>query len=148
MRVFRLVAAALCVIACAAAVRADAQSTIAYRPDVLVQLHVENLDRAIAFYRDVLGFKITERRDDLGFAHVETPAPGLEIGLSAGGTLKGTGGAVINIGVADAAAARAMLEKRGVVFSGPTQVIPGKVSLASFTDPDGNRLRFAGPPPR
>jgi hypothetical protein len=45
------------------------------------------------------------------------------------------------------AAARALLEKRGVVFPGPTQVIPGKVALAGFTDPDGNRLRLAGPPP-
>jgi len=45
-------------------------------------------------------------------------------------------------------AARTLLESRGVVFSGPTQIIPGKVALAGFRDPDGNQLRLAGPPPK
>jgi hypothetical protein len=54
---------------------------------------------------------------------------------------------VLNLGVADVASARALLERRGVRFPKPTQVIPGKVALADFTDPDGNRLRLAGPPP-
>jgi predicted enzyme related to lactoylglutathione lyase len=54
---------------------------------------------------------------------------------------------VINLGVANVAAARELLESRGVKFTKPTQVIPGKVALADFTDPDGNRLRLAGPPP-
>ncbi len=40
--------------------------------------------------------------------------------------------------------ARVALEARGVVFRGPTQVIPGKVALARFADPDGNVLRLAG----
>ena len=60
---------------------------------------------------------------------------------------RGTGGLVLNISVADVATARKVLEGRGVVFDGPTVVIPGKVSLAGFKDPDGNRLRLAGPPP-
>ena len=34
-----------------------------------------------------------------------------------------------------------------MIFPRPTAVIPGKVSLAEFKDPDGNRLRFAGPAP-
>lgn len=46
------------------------------------------------------------------------------------------------------AAARALLEKRGVAFSGETRVVPGKVALAEFADPDGNVLRVAGPPPK
>lgn len=128
-----------------------AQSSAArvhYRPLVTLQLPVSDLDRAIKFYVDVLEYRITERRDDLGFAHVATNVPGLELGLSAGGTLTGTGGAIVNISVADVAAARALLESRGVKFSGETRVIPGKVALAGFSDPDGNKLRFAGPPPR
>ena len=108
---------------------------------------MSNLDKAVTFYRDVLEFKVTERRDDLKFAHIATSVPGLEIGLSEGSSLSGTGAAVINFGVADVAAARTVLESRGVKFTGPTQVIPGKVALAGFTDPDGNRLRLAGPPP-
>lgn len=133
------------VLASAPSVHVQTPARLEYRPQVVVQLGVADLERAIRFYVDVLEFTLTERRDDLGFAHIQTNVPGLEIGLSAGSTRSGTGAGVINISVADAASARAVLEARGVVFSGPTQVIPGKVSLAGFTDPDGNRLRLAGP---
>ena len=119
-----------------------------YRPTVVLQLGVADLDKSIAFYEQVLGFKTIERRDDLKFAHIETNVPGLQLGLSVGSAQKGTGAAIINISVVDIAAARKSLESRGVVFSGPTQVIPGKVALAGFKDPDGNQLRLAGPPPR
>jgi hypothetical protein len=37
------------------------------------------------------------------------------------------------------------LESKGVVFTGPTRVIPGKVKLAGFKDPDGYALRLAAP---
>lgn len=120
---------------------------VAYRPVVVVQLGVADLDRAARFYEDVLDFTIVERRDDLQFAHVATNVDGLQIGLSAPATEAGGGTTVINLGVADVAAARSLLESRGVRFLGPTRIIPGKVALAEFADPDGNRLRFAGPPP-
>ena len=119
-----------------------------YRPSVVLQLGVADLDKSITFYEKVLGFKTVERRDDLQFAHVETNVPGLQLGLTAGSTQKGTGAAIVNISVVDVAAARKILEARGVVFTGPTQVIPGKVALAGFKDPDGNQLRLAGPPPK
>jgi predicted enzyme related to lactoylglutathione lyase len=119
-----------------------------YRPGVVLQIGVADLGKAITFYEQVLGFKSVERRDDLQFAHIETNVPGLQLGLSVGGALKGTGAAIINISVADVASARKLLEARGVVFTGPTQIIPGKVALAGFRDPDGNQLRLAGPPPK
>ncbi len=119
-----------------------------YRPTVVLQLGVADLNKSIAFYEEVLGFKIVERRDDLQFAHVATNVPGLQLGLSVGSAQKGTGAAIVNISVVDVAAARRLLESRGVTFSGPTQVIPGKVALAGFRDPDGNQLRLAGPPPK
>ena len=119
-----------------------------YRPSVVLQIGVADLDKSIAFYDQVLGFKTVERRDDLQFAHVETNVPGLQLGLSSGSTQKGTGAAIINISVADVVSARKLLESRGVTFTSPTQIIPGKVALAGFRDPDGNQLRLAGPPPR
>jgi predicted enzyme related to lactoylglutathione lyase len=119
-----------------------------YRPTVVLQIGVADLSRSMAFYEDVLRFKTVERRDDLQFAHVETNVPGLQLGLSVGSKERGTGAAIINISVADVGAARRLLESRGVVFTGATQVIPGKVALAAFSDPDGNRLRLAGPPPK
>jgi len=117
-----------------------------YRPELLIQMSVSDLDRAIRFYTDVLGFELTERRDDLRFAHLETNVPGLQIGLNAVADPRGTGGAMLNISVVDVAAARKVLEARGVPFRGTTVIIPGKVALAAFADPDGNLLRLAGPP--
>lgn len=119
-----------------------------YRPTVVLQIGVSNLEKSIAFYEQVMGFKTVERRDDLQFAHVETNVPGLQLGLSVGSIQKSTGAAIVNFSVIDVAAARKTLESRGVVFKGATQVIPGKVALASFADPDGNLLRLAGPPPK
>lgn len=120
---------------------------VEYRPTLLIQLGVKDLGRAIQFYTDVLGFTLTERRDDLQFAHLDTNVEGLQIGLSQQAQPKGSGSVLLNIGVKDVAAARTALEARGIVFRRPTVVIPGKVALAEFTDPDGNLLRFAGPPP-
>ena len=119
-----------------------------YRPTVVLQIGVADLDKSIAFYEKVLGFKTVERREDLKFAHVETNVPGLQLGLSVGSALKGTGAAIINISVVDVVSARKLLESRGVVFKGATQIIPGKVALAAFSDPDGNLRRLAGPPPK
>ena len=129
------------------AVHAQGQP-VEYRPELLIQLGVSNLDRAIRFYTTVLGFELTERRDDLKFAHIATNVPGLQIGLNEIADPKGTASAVLNISVKDVAVARKVLEARGIVFRGDTVVIPGKVALAQFADPDGNTLRFAGPPPK
>ena len=120
-----------------------------YGHGLLVQLEVDNLDRSLRFYTEVLGFRVTERRDDLQFVHVDCGVPGLEIGLSAGDTKpRVPGSVVLNFSVSgDLEKVRARLEQRGVRFTGPTQVIAGKVRLASFQDPDGYRLRLAGDDP-
>jgi catechol 2,3-dioxygenase-like lactoylglutathione lyase family enzyme len=139
---------AIALILAAHGAHAQQRGAIAYRPTLLIQLGVADLDRAIAFYTTALGFEMTERRDDLKFAHIETNVPGLQIGLNEIADAKGTGSAVLNIGVADVVAARKALEGKGVVFKGETVIIPGKVALAAFADPDGNTLRLAGPPPK
>ena len=125
---------------------ADDRPAVRYRPSLLVQLAVGDLDRSIRFYTETLGFELTERRDDLQFAHVSCGLEGLQLGLSAGGDKPPDPGTVVlNFGVqGDIEAARDALQKRGVVFDGPTRVIPGKVRLAGFRDPDGYRIRLAG----
>jgi predicted enzyme related to lactoylglutathione lyase len=118
---------------------------VRYRPSLLVQLQVSDLDRSVRFYRDTLGFEMTERRDDLRFVHLSCGLQGLQIGLSAGSATSPQAGTVtLNFGVqGDIEAARRALEARGVAFLGPTVVIPGKVRLAEFRDPDGYRIRLA-----
>jgi catechol 2,3-dioxygenase-like lactoylglutathione lyase family enzyme len=140
---------ALAVVATLASEASDTQlrAGIEYRPTLLVQVGVANLDRAIAFYTEMLGFTLTERRNDLKFAHLDTNVPGLEIGLNEVAAPKGSGSIVINISVANVVSTRQILEARGLQFRGETVIIPGKVALAAFADPDGNLLTFAGPPP-
>ena len=135
-------------VAVAGAALSGQNAGVSYRPQAVLQLGVTSLDRAIEFYTKVLDYKLTERRDDLKFAHIATNVPGLEIGLSEVPEPKGTGSVVLNVSVTDVAAARKLLESRGVKFKGETVVIPGKVALAGFADPDGNALRLAGPPPK
>jgi predicted enzyme related to lactoylglutathione lyase len=120
-------------------------AALKWEPSLLIQLQVSDLERSIRFYEHTLGFKITERRDDLQFAHVDCGLSGLQLGLSAGGAKPpAPGSIVLNFGVTgDIEAARKELEAKGVVFAGPTVAIPGKVRLAEFQDPDGYRLRLA-----
>lgn len=89
-----------------------------------------------------------EGAERLGFAHIATNVPGLELGLNEVAAPAVSRGVVINISITDVTAGRTALEAKGVKFIGPTAVIPGKVALAEFADPDGHRLRLAGPPPR
>lgn len=119
---------------------------VEYRQNLVIQLGVASLDRSIAFYRDTLGFSVAERRDDLKFAHITTNVKGVEFGINEVPDPKGGGSVVLNIGVVHVASARRALEAKGVTFRGQTVVIPGKVALAAFADPDGHVLRLAGPP--
>jgi catechol 2,3-dioxygenase-like lactoylglutathione lyase family enzyme len=117
---------------------------VRYRPSLLVQLQVSDLERSVRFYTETLGFELTERRDDLQFVHLSCGLQGLQIGLSAGGAPPQAGTVTLNFGVqGDIEDARRALEAKGVVFLGPTRVIPGKVRLAEFRDPDGYRIRLA-----
>jgi predicted enzyme related to lactoylglutathione lyase len=143
---FSIASALLAAAASLLATGQDARQPIRYRPSLLVQLQVRDLDRSIRFYTETMGFALTERRDDLQFAHVDPGVPGLQLGLSAGGAQPpDTGTVVLNFGVqGDIEVARRALESRGVTFDGPTAVIPGKVRLAGFKDPDGYRIRLAG----
>jgi catechol 2,3-dioxygenase-like lactoylglutathione lyase family enzyme len=113
---------------------------------VIAQPGVSNLERSIKFYEGALDMRVKERRDDLKFAHVETAVPGLEIGLSESPAPSGSGSEVLNLGVADVASARAARAARRQIPEADAGD-PGKVALADFTDPDGNRLRLAAPPP-
>ena len=118
---------------------------IGFKPELLIQLDVASLDRSIEFYTKKLGFKMTERRDDLKFAHLATSVPGVQIGLGEVSSPQPKG-IVLNFEVTNTDAGRRALEAVGVIFQGETLLIPGKVKLAGFLDPDGHRLRLAGPP--
>jgi len=116
---------------------------IAYKGDVTLSFGVSDLDAAIRWYQERLGFRLLYRRDELGWCELQGPAASITVGLGQRESLKQGGGCVPVWGVRDIAAARSGLEAAGVRFDGPTQEIPGLVKLATFYDPDGNAMMLA-----
>ncbi|HXV75029.1 MAG TPA: VOC family protein [Candidatus Polarisedimenticolaceae bacterium] len=114
-----------------------------WKGTLLVQLAVKDLDRSLAFYTEVLGWELISRNDELHWAKLRPIGCDAVVGVGESPRIEGSGTASLNFGVIDVDAARAVLESRGVVFSGETRTIPGVVRLADFADPDGNRFRLA-----
>jgi len=103
---------------------------------------VSDLDKAINWYQETLGFKLTYKLDEMGWCELDTHIAGVSIGLSVVEELNVKGGTTLTFGVNDIDAARVELEDKGVKFDGETQTIQGMVKLATFFDPDGNTLMF------
>ncbi len=118
-------------------------SPLRYDGIITAALNVSDLDKSIAWYRDVLGFELIYRLDDMGWCEFKTETKGVNVGLSVREETKQGGGATLTFGVKDVAAARSLLEAKDVRFDGEIQTIPGMVSLATFFDPDGNQLMLA-----
>lgn len=101
-----------------------------------VYYHVADMEKSIAFYRDVLGFRLTSRdyvaRFDLGGVLFElVPNPPDNV-------LSGTGNARLSLGASDIRQATRELQARGVATT-PIKDEPGGL-LSFFKDPDGNEL--------
>lgn len=101
-----------------------------------VYYHVSDMERSIAFYRDILGFRLTSRDyvarfdiDGVLFELVPNPA---------GNALTGTGNARLSLGVSDIQQATRELQSRGVATTA-IKSEPGGL-LSYFKDPDGNEL--------
>lgn len=115
-------------------------SKLGYDGGLTLAMQVSDLDKAIAWYQEVLGFEPLYRLDDMGWAELRSAVPGVNVGLSQV-ERPGVGqGPVPTFGVKDIEDARRTLENADVRFDGQTQTIPGMVKLATFYDPDGNAL--------
>ena len=115
---------------------------IEYADHLTIACGVSNLDDAIAWYRDLLGFELIYKLDDLGWCEMRTAWNGISIGLGQSEEVK-EGGTTPVFGVKDIEAPRKHLESNGVKFDGETRVIQDMVKLATFYDPDGNPWMLA-----
>ena len=116
----------------------------------LVPVPVSNVDAAIAFYRDKVGFHLDqdhEVNDGLRFVQLTPPGSACSIALgkgivdSAPGSLKG-----LQLVVSNIHDARSELIGRGVEV-GDVQTFPWG-SFVFFKDPDGNSWSVQQLPPR
>lgn len=119
----------------------DAGRALGYDGGLTLALSVSDLDRGIAFYRDVVGFNLVYRLDEMGWCEFTTSVPGVNVGL---GVVESPqpGSQTPTFGVRDIEHARRELEARGAIFDGETVEIPGLVRLATFHDPDGNPIKL------
>jgi len=115
---------------------------IGYDGGLTCALGVKSMDASVAWYRDVLGFELLYRLEDISWCELSTDVAKVNVGLSEVEEPGGKGGATLTFGVADIEAAKAELDGRGVRQDGPIQEIPGMVRLLTFYDPDGNALMF------
>lgn len=110
----------------------------------VVILPVSDIDRAVAFYRDQVGFHLDHdtRNEHMHVVQLTPTGSGCSIVLGdlpaqremSPGSMRG-----LQLVVADAAAARAELVARGVGASEVQQVAPGDGgTFFGFADPDGN----------
>jgi catechol 2,3-dioxygenase-like lactoylglutathione lyase family enzyme len=107
-----------------------------------VGIPVADQDRALAFYRDTLGFEV--RMDGTfgeGMRWIEVAPSGATTSIAlarAGDGLPSGVDTGVRLSTADARADHAALRERGVDVD--TAVIPFPVPMFTFRDPDGNRL--------
>jgi catechol 2,3-dioxygenase-like lactoylglutathione lyase family enzyme len=102
-----------------------------------------DLDRSIAWYRDVLGMELLYRRDDIAWCEMKSPVTNVNVGIGVReGRTGGAGGATLTFGVHDIEAAKAELDRHGVRQDGGIMEIPDMVKLLTFFDPDDNALMF------
>ena len=115
---------------------------IDYDGGLTCSMGVTDLDRSIAWYRDVLGFTLLYKRDDIAWCELSTGVARVNVGLGQREAAGGAGGATLTFGVADIDAAKAELDRHNVRQDGPIRDIPDMVRLLTYFDPDDNALMF------
>jgi methylmalonyl-CoA/ethylmalonyl-CoA epimerase len=110
----------------------------------VVILAVTDLNRAIEFYRDRLGLKLTGTNEDFAFFD----AGGFTIALR-GGRPKADPADLTSVEIAFAVdhvkPAHQSLRAQGVDFKREPRIITGTTWATDFRDPDGHVLSIVGP---
>lgn len=99
-----------------------------------------DMERAVSFYRDVLGLRLA-RRDGESWAVFDAGGRMFALHGAIEGRPVRPGGATAVFSVDDLDAARAHLIDRGVEF-GHEGDVQGYARFASFQDPDGNTVQI------
>jgi len=112
-----------------------------------LSMPVQDIDRAVAFYRDVLGARFLFQAGTLGFFDLD----GVRLMLAVPEGSGGEGGSVLYFRVPDVTAAHATLLTRGVTFEGDPHVVHRderhELWMAFFRDSEGNLLALTAEVP-
>jgi catechol 2,3-dioxygenase-like lactoylglutathione lyase family enzyme len=116
-------------------------NAIEFADGLTLSMPVSNLEESIAWYRDVPGFTLLYKMDDLGWCEMQSSVADVNVGLSVV-EKPNPGGATPTFGVKDIVAAKSSLETAGVRIDGDVITIEDMVKLLTFYDPDNNSLMF------
>ena len=111
----------------------------------VVWYNVKDWERAKKFYRDTLGLPVAVEIDQAGwveFGHPNQTHVAINLWRGPDAMPPTNGGATVTLGCDDTRAMVAKLRAKGVKCDDPDE-IPGMVILATFYDPEGNRLQIA-----
>ena len=112
-----------------------------------LSMPVQDIDRAVAFYRDVLGARFLFQAGTLGFFDLD----GVRLMLAVPEGEGGAGGSVLYFRVPDVPAAHEVMRARGVVFEADPHVVHRddrhELWMAFFRDSEGNLLAISGEKP-
>jgi predicted enzyme related to lactoylglutathione lyase len=100
-----------------------------------------DMDRAVAFYRDVVGLKLV-RQDGPQWAEFATEPVRFALHGAVEGHPMGSGGAAVMFRVEDLDLARRTMQEKGVAFDEHSGEVEGFARFATFRDPDGNRVEL------
>jgi len=116
-----------------------------FRDVNVVWYNVKDWERGKKFYRDTLSLPVVMEMDQAGWAEYGHPnQTHVAINLWRGPEAMPPthGGATVTFGCDDTRAMVAKLRAKGVKCDEPDE-IPGMVILATFYDPEGNRLQIS-----
>lgn len=114
-------------------------TNLGYDGGLTCAIEVRDLDAALKWYGEVLGFKTLYKMDEMAWAEMSSPVARVNLGIGQVEKPNVKGGATLTWGVKDIDSARAALEKKHVRFDGATMTIPDMVKLATFFDPEGHK---------
>lgn len=110
---------------------------------VTCALEVSDLEAAITWYIEKLGFSILYKMESIGWCEMQTPLTGVTIGLSEVEKPEVKGGATITFGVKNIEKLVAKFRSNGIKVESDPYVIAEMVKLVSFYDLDGNKFMLA-----
>jgi predicted enzyme related to lactoylglutathione lyase len=113
---------------------------------------LRDFERAVRFYSETLGMKLSIRNDQVGWAQLQLEGADLALELDRGERDDGDDDDMVgrfvgvSLAVNDIEQTYRSLRKRGVDFVAPPERMPWGGILAHFRDPDRNVLTLVGSP--
>ena len=110
----------------------------------LVWIVVDDFEKALAFYCDVLGMRVAERSKEWDWAELHGE-DGSILGLGGccpNSPIKAGGNAVPTFTVDNLDAALLELQAKKIQLEGPVQEVPGHVKMQLLRDPSGNYIQL------